>query len=75
MTEAEVDAMLSRVFATPQGSELLDWMEAEWSVLAAPLIRQAIARQRERWSTGGPIQVVGEPPNMTAERIASAAAS
>jgi hypothetical protein len=58
MTEADVDAMLCRVFATPQGRELLDWMDAEWSVLAAPLIRQAIERERKRWSTGGPLRGV-----------------
>jgi len=49
-SEAEVDAAIAAVFARPEGEALLRWMEAEWSVLSAPLIRESIARARKRWA-------------------------
>lgn len=58
MGEPPSDEDLAAVFATPRGELVLRAMEASWSLLTAPAIREAIKRERERWSTGGPVRTL-----------------
>jgi hypothetical protein len=50
-----LDWLIGRVFATPAGADLLARMDEP---LTASAIREAIARERKRWSTGGPVQTL-----------------
>ena len=52
MTEADMDALTAKVFATPQGAQWLALFDGR--LLPNPAqIRDSILRMRERWETGG----------------------